>query len=122
MSVATATARRWTCDGCAVSVSWIDGHQAPLPENWSSSAEGCLCLKCRREEAAESALATVPGDSNRDVRAKLRRAGLIEFEVRRTPDRPDSTIARACRASSTAVAAARQRIKSQDAVGGARRG
>jgi hypothetical protein len=52
-----------------------------------------------------------PSDSDRDARAKLRRAGLIEFEVRRTPDRTDGSIARACRTSAGAVAAARRRLQ-----------
>jgi hypothetical protein len=114
MSVAETTARRWTCDGCRVAASRLDGEQAPLPEAWARTAEGCFCLKCRRERAAESAMEAAPGESNREARAKLRRAGLIEFEIRRTPDRPNNTIARACRSSAVAVAAARQRIESRE--------
>jgi hypothetical protein len=113
MSVAEITASRWTCDGCGVTASRIDGLQAPLPEAWASSSDGCLCLKCRREQAAERALEEAPEDSDRESRAKLRRAGLIEFEIRRTPERPNNTIARACRSSAVAVAAARQKIESQ---------
>lgn len=113
MSVAEVTASTWTCDGCGVSVSWIDGHQGPLPDTWARADDGCFCLKCRRDRAAESAMDAVPGDGNREARAKLRRASLIEFEIRRTPDRANNTIARACRSSAIAVAAARRRIESQ---------
>jgi hypothetical protein len=112
-AVADTTASSWTCEGCGVSVSWIDGHPAPMPDSWVRSEEGCFCLKCRRERAAESAMETAPEDTNREARAKLRRASLIEFEIRRTPDRPNNSIARACRSSVLAVAAARKRIESQ---------
>lgn len=107
-------ARKWTCGGCGVSTSRIDGEQAPLPDNWTSSAEGDFCLACRRQRAAEAALETAPDDSGRDARAKLRRAGLIEFEVSRTPDRTDGAIARACRSSAATVAAARRRMQLRD--------
>ena len=112
MTVAEATASVWTCDGCGVSVSWMDGHRGALPESWARATDGVFCLKCRREQAAESAMEAAPGDSNREARAKLRRAGLIEFEIRRTPELPNNTIAKACRSSAIAVAAARQRIES----------
>lgn len=113
MSVAEVTAERWTCDGCGVSVSWIDGHREALPESWARSADGRFCLKCRRDQAAESAVDAAPDDCNRDARAKLRRASLLEFEIRRAPDRPDNAIARACRSSAVAVAAARRRVRAQ---------
>jgi hypothetical protein len=104
------TAASWTCDGCAVSISRIDGRRAPLPGGWESSTEGRFCLLCSRARAAEGALESAPVDSTRDERAKLRRAALIEFEVRRVPELPDSKIARACRSSAAAVSAARRRI------------
>jgi len=108
------SAQKWTCGGCGVSTSRIDGEQAPLPESWVSSAEGDFCLACRRQRAAEAALDTAPDDSGRDARAKLRRAGLIEFEVQRTPERTDGSIAKACRSSAVAVAAARRRLEMDD--------
>jgi len=108
MSPGTATS--WTCDGCAVSVSRIDGESAPLPAGWESSVEGRFCLACSRTRAAEAALDSAPRDSTRDERVKLRRVALIEFEVRRVPELPDSAIARACRSSAAAVAATRRRI------------
>jgi len=114
MSRRRATARKWVCDGCGVSASRIDGEAAPLPDTWVSSAEGDFCLTCRRQRAVEAAVQAGPGNSDRDTRAKLRRAGLIEFEVRRTPERTDGTIAKACRSSAAAVAAARRRLQLRD--------
>jgi hypothetical protein len=114
MSTATATAPKWTCLGCGVSVSRIDGDPAPFPESWEHADDGDLCLGCRRDRAAEAALESAPSGSSRDTRAKLRRAGLIEFEVRRAPDRTDGSIAKACRATAPAVAAARRRISGRD--------
>ncbi len=111
MSRRSVTASKWTCAGCSVSVSRIDGAPAPLPDSWASSAEGDFCLTCRRQRAAEAALDAAPSDCDRDTRAKLRRAGLIEFEVRRTPDLTDGMIAKACRATAPAVSAARRRLQ-----------
>ncbi len=102
---------KWTCRGCGVTASRIDGERAPLPDAWASGADGELCLGCRRQRAGEAALDAAPGDGDRSERAKLRRAGLLEFEVRRTPQLSDSSIARTCRSSAAAVAAARARLK-----------
>ncbi|HSK50707.1 MAG TPA: hypothetical protein VK889_09480, partial [Solirubrobacterales bacterium] len=82
----SAAARRWTCSRCGVAVGRIDGTQVSLPESWEACAEGEFCLSCRRERAGEAAQAAAPDGCNSEVRAKARRAGLIEFEVRRTPD------------------------------------
>lgn len=106
----TATATKWTCDGCGMSVSRMDGSQTALPEDWARSEQGLICLICRRDLAAEEAIASAPSDSPIGVRAELRRAALIEFEVRRNPDHPDGVIARTCRSSAPAVAKARQRL------------
>jgi hypothetical protein len=108
----TAAAQRWTCARCGVAVGRIDGSRIPLPESWESSAEGELCLGCRRGLAAESAQHSAPSGSSSADRAKARRAGLIEFELRRTPDLPDRTIATACRTSVAAVKATRTRMRS----------
>lgn len=114
MTTRTDTAKKWTCDGCGVSVSRIDGERAALPATWSSSTEGRFCLVCRRDRAASAALESAPSDSPIDVRARLRRTAVIEFEVRRTPDHPDGTIAKACRTSASAVAEARRRLELPD--------
>jgi hypothetical protein len=107
---ATPTATKWTCDGCRLAVSQMDGSQTALPEDWARSERGLICLLCRRDLAAEEAIASAPGDSPIQVRAELRRAALIEFEVRRNPGHPDGVIARTCRSSAPAVAKARQRL------------
>lgn len=99
------------CDQCGVSVGRIDGEPTPLPGTWANSAEGRFCLVCRRDRAANAALESAPSDSPVAVRARLRRAALIEFEVRRTPDNSDGKIARSCRTSVSAVAQARTRLQ-----------
>lgn len=115
MSPASATACKWTCHACGVSVSRIDGSPAPLPNSWASESAGDFCLACRRQRAAEAALTAAPSASSRDARAKLRRTGLIEFEVRRMPERTNGSIAKTCRASAAAVAAARRRLQLPEA-------
>ncbi|HVY95864.1 MAG TPA: hypothetical protein VHA54_02780 [Solirubrobacterales bacterium] len=104
-------AAKWTCDGCGVSASRADGKQVPLPDSWARSPEGTYCLLCRRERAAQEALAAAPTDSPLATRAAVRRAALIEFEVRRRPGHTDGAIAKTCRSSVSAVAAARRRLK-----------
>jgi hypothetical protein len=108
-------AAKWTCDGCGVSASRADGRPVSLPDCWARSAEGTLCLLCRRERAAEEALAAAPNDSPLATRAALRREALIEFEVRRRPGHTDGAIAKTCRSSVSAVAAARRRLQLPDA-------
>jgi hypothetical protein len=107
-------AKKWSCDGCGVSVGRIDGEPIPLPDSWASSEDGQFCLVCRRQRAADAALDAAPSDSPVETRAKLRRAALIEFEVSRTPDNPDGVIARACRTSVSAVTRARRRLELPD--------
>jgi hypothetical protein len=109
--MAVSTAKKWTCDGCGVSVSRIGGEKVELPASWTSAKEGTFCLNCRRERAAQAALEAAPSDSGIEDRAKLRRAALIEFEVRRRPTHANGEIAKACRSSVAAVIAARKRLK-----------
>lgn len=115
MSTATAkktgTAKKWTCDECGVSISHMGGERVELPDTWSSDREGTYCLICRRERAARAALDDAPADSTLEARAKLRRAALIEFEVKRRPEEGDGAIAKTCRSSVSAVSAARRRLK-----------
>ncbi len=113
MTVATPTAPKWTCARCGVSTSRIDGECIPLPESWVTSDDGLFCLTCRRERAAEAAVEAAPDGCSNDARAKVRRSGLLEFEVRRAPDRADNAIAKACHTSASAVAAARRQIQPQ---------
>ena len=114
MSPTRSIAKKWTCAGCGVSASRIDGEAVALPDTWVASADGHFCLVCRRDRAAEAALEAAPSGSPVDARAKLRRAALIEFEVSRTPDNPDGVIARACRTSVSAVTRARRRLELPD--------
>ncbi len=107
---AAKSAKKWTCDRCGVAVGLIDGTPVPLPEAWAREGGDTFCLGCRRDRAAEAALDAAPEDSPIEVRAKLRRAALIEFEVSRRPDHNDGAIAKACRSSVSAVAAARRRL------------
>ncbi len=94
-----------------MAITRIDGKASALPDSWAISAEGQFCLVCQRAMAADAALDAAPSDSSLDARAKLRRAAVIEFEVRRTPDHTNGAIAKACRSSATAVAKARDRLQ-----------
>jgi hypothetical protein len=109
--MSTTTAKKWTCDDCGVTVSRLGGEKVALPESWASSRKGTFCLHCRRERAAQAALAQAPKDCALEERAKLRRAALVEFEVRRRPGHGNGEIAKACRSSVAAVVAARKRLK-----------
>jgi hypothetical protein len=113
MTATDPTASKWTCDRCGVSVSRMNGERVTLPDSWASGSDGRFCLTCRRERAAEAALDAAPEDCSSDARAKLRRSGLLEFEVRRAPDRADNAIAKACHTSASAVAAARREVQPQ---------
>ena len=108
---ATATAKKWTCDQCGVTVSRLGGEKVELPTSWTDTKDGTFCLLCRRERAAQAALDALPEDSGLEDRAKLRRAALVEFEVRRRPGHGNGEIAKACRSSVAAVVAARKRLK-----------
>lgn len=109
--MSASTAKKWTCDGCGVSLSRVGGEKVELPASWATSKEGTFCLHCRRERAAQAALDSAPKDCGLEDRAKLRRAALIEFEVRRRPGHGNGEIAKACRSSVAAVVAARKRLK-----------
>lgn len=105
-----ATARKWTCSGCGVAASRSDAEAAPPPESWEVCGDGTFCLGCRRQRAAEAAVDSAPAEVDRGDRAKLRRAAVVEFEVLRAPERTNGSIAKACRSSIPAVAAARRRL------------
>jgi hypothetical protein len=108
--MSVSTAKKWTCDHCGVTVSRVGGERVELPASWATSEDGTFCLLCRRERAAQAALDAAPKGSLED-RAKLRRAALVEFEVRRRPGHGNGEIAKACRSSVAAVVAARERLK-----------
>jgi hypothetical protein len=79
------------------------------PADWRYVGGELRCLSCRRELAAEAAEAD-PADATSAGMTRARTAAMIEFEIRRVPDRANSVIARACRTSVPAVAKARARI------------
>jgi hypothetical protein len=101
---------RWSCSRCGVSVGQMDGVPTELPASWSRGENQVLCLTCSRAQAGETAMDAVPDSVPREDRVKLRRTALIEFEIERAPEAPNATIARACRTSSAAVAAVRDRV------------
>lgn len=100
----------WTCARCGVSARVAGGGKVGRPTGWSKEDGEILCLSCRRERAAEDALAGAPEESSTDARARLRRDALIDFEVGRDPERSDSEIARSIRVTIAAVEKARQRL------------
>lgn len=104
----------WTCDDCGVAASRLDGQAAPEPSGWMDSEEGRLCLACRRSRAGEAALAKAPTGISRDEYRQIRRTGLIEFEVRRTPGRRDGRIASDCGTSPLTVAAVRRKLEAAE--------
>lgn len=109
--VSQKKAKKWTCAECGVTVSRAGGELVSMPESWARAKEGTFCLLCRRERAARAALDSAPADCGLEERAKLRRAALIEFEVKRRPSHGNGEIAKTCRSSVAAVAAARKRLK-----------
>jgi hypothetical protein len=101
----------WTCDRCNVTVRWMAGHErSELPDEWIDDEGQVYCLACRREIAAEAGLAGAPEDTTAKRRAELKAGALVEFELKRDPERPDGEIARALRTSVAAVLRARQRL------------
>lgn len=105
------TSAKWTCAVCGVSASRSDVESTPLPEFWETGTDGTFCLGCRRHRAAEAAAEAAPDMADRNDRAKLRRTAIIEFEVRRAPERTNGSIAKCSRSSIPAVVAARRRLE-----------
>jgi hypothetical protein len=103
-----AGAIRWSCARCGVSAGRIDGKRVALPATWTRSGEGIFCLACSRALAGDAATESAPADSSREDLTRIRRRALIEFEISRSPDAPNRTIAQACRTSTGAVAAIRE--------------
>ena len=120
MSTATKSsrneARSYSCDRCEVTISWMPGHeQKGLPAGWTRRNGKAHCLHCRRALAAEAANETAPPNATREERAKMRAQALIEFEIRRDPDRPNGEIAKIVRCSVPAVLKARRRLDGETA-------
>lgn len=93
-----------------MSASRIDGQPTAQPTGWADSSEGRLCLVCRRARAGEAAVEAAGDDSTPDERMRLRRTGLIEFEVARAPDQLDRRIANACHTSAATVRTVRRNL------------
>ena len=92
--------------------TWVNGlERGSAPPNWARERDGShYCLACRRERAIEKALADA-GEIGTEARAKLRSAAVVEFEIRRDPERTEGEIAKAARTSIAAVRKARQRLR-----------
>ena len=110
MSRDQATATRWLCDRCQMSVGLESGERIAIPTGWISCDDGRFCLVCRRERAGEAALENAPPESSNKARAELRRDAILGFEVTRDPQRSNAKIAQACRSSVSAVASVRTRL------------
>ena len=105
------SSKRWTCARCDVTVSWMDGAEAPKqPHSWVKDSGKLYCLACQRERAAEAVLKDLPKDAPIDQKLKLSSFARVEFELRRDPDLPDSKIAKACRTSMAAVRKGREQL------------
>jgi len=101
--------QRWTCGNCAVEVRWAGSHQeSGPPPNWGTNHGGPVCLHCRRELAGDAAVSG--SDLSLKERARLRSSTIVEFEVRRTPDRSNTQIASAAHTNVGAVLKARKRL------------
>jgi hypothetical protein len=113
IAVAPRSAKRWTCDRCAVSFGKIDGDLCPRPESWTESEDGIFCLACSRANATDAALESVAKGCPPEDRVRIRRTALIEFELRRQPEASDNSIARACRTSTVTVTKVRRDMEIQ---------
>jgi hypothetical protein len=107
----SAEGTRWECARCSVSFGNVDGRQATLPIGWTEAGERAFCLSCSRALAGDAAIDSAPADTSREDLVRLRRSALIEFEIRRAPEAPNRTIARACRTSTGAVTAVRAALQ-----------
>jgi hypothetical protein len=88
----------------------MDGQRVDLPSCWTGAGETTFCLSCSRALAGEAAIESAPADTSREDLARVRRRALVEFEIRRSPDAPNRTIAQSCRTSAMAVAAIRKTL------------
>ena len=101
---------QWTCARCEMTSTWTNGlKKGSAPPNWVREGGLYYCLSCRRERAVEKAL-DKSGESGIEARAKVRSAAIVEFEIRRDPERTEGEIAKAAHASVAAVRKARQRL------------
>ncbi len=100
-----------TCARCEMTTHWIPQKKSEkVPANWITKNGQGYCLACRRELAVDDALAEMGEEGAPAARAKIRSQAVVEFEIRRDPDRRDGDIARASRCSVMAVSKARKRL------------
>lgn len=119
MTRAIQQTTEWHCSRCKVTARWMDAAERPdLPPSWLRSGNGTFCLACRRALAVEAALEQAPEETSRQGRAKLRTVALLEFEIRRDPERHNAQIAKICRSSIPAVAGTRRRLSIAEPVRG----
>lgn len=103
--------KRWTCANCRVEVRWANGHErSGPPSNWIEGRDGLLCLSCRRQLAADTAVEEDGDALSIKDRAKVRSAAIIDFEVRRDPSRSNAEIAHCVHSSVVAIQKARERL------------
>jgi len=90
--------------------TWTNGlTRGTSPPNWDREGNLHYCLACRRERAVDRALETA-GDIGIEARAKVRSAAVVEFEIKRDPERTEGEIAKAARTSIGAVRKARRQL------------
>src|SRR5262249_62160255 len=107
----TSANAEWTCTRCLMTASWMPGaQQQGMPSGWVEHEGSIFCTYCRRERAAEAAMAVAPDGATLDDRRELGVLGRIEFEIDRDPNRADTRIARACASSVAAVKRVRERM------------
>jgi hypothetical protein len=113
---AKESAPTWTCSRCEMTIRWMPGHERRgRPAGWGKQNGNLYCLACRRSLAAESAYESAPADMPMEKRAKLRATAVIDFEIKRDPERPNGEIAKIVRCSVPAVLKARKRLEGEKA-------
>lgn len=113
-SASKTSSQKWRCERCDVTISYMPGHERKgPPAGWNVKDGKSHCLRCCRVEAAEEAVQRAPADTNREERAKIRAAAILDFEILRDPDRPNGEIAKVVRCSVPAVVKSRRRIEEQ---------
>jgi hypothetical protein len=86
------------------------GSVAGLPPSWDEENGIAYCLSCRRLIAGEAKAQALNGESTAADRVRADAEGRVEFELRRSPDRCDTRIARACVTNVVVVRQVRERL------------
>ena len=109
-TAAKTKVNEWTCARCEMTSRWTEGLGAAAPPNWVRDNGLYYCLVCRRERAIDAAIEKAGPEITAAERAKLRSSAVVEFELKRNPDRTEGEIAKAARASISAVRKARKHL------------